>query len=335
MSGLVPTYRRTGSRLHAARAWIAAAYVASICTVAVVYEHPLMLGSALVAIAAAGFAAGVLPELARAARLAVPLALLVALVNPLVSAQGLTVLVAGPGVPVLGRLDVTLEALVYGGVAGMRVLVIVAGFALYSAAVDPDEVLRLFRRLSFRSALTASLATRLVPILGRDARNMARAYTLRASVAPGKGRVGRLRRASVLARALAAGALERAVDVAAALEVRGFAAPRRGRGAFGSGAPWSRHDFAFAGGALALAIVCAAGALAHLDSFTPYPELRLDLAALDIALALSLPLVALAPWLVPRRWRRLRSRRRGAAEGGEAALLARRSHALAEGRIGA
>ena len=82
MSGLVPTYRRTGSRLHAARAWVAAAYVGSLCAVAVVYEHPLMLGSALVAIAAAGFAAGVLSELARAARLAVPLALLVALDQP-------------------------------------------------------------------------------------------------------------------------------------------------------------------------------------------------------------------------------------------------------------
>lgn len=316
MSGLVPTYRRTGSRLHAARAWVAAAYVASLCAVVVVYEHPLVLGSVLVAVVAAGFAAGVQSELARAARLAVPLALLVALVNPLVSSQGLTVLVTGPVVPVLGRVDVTLEAVVYGGVAAMRVLVIVAAFGLYSAVVNPDEVLRLFRRFSFRSALTASLATRLVPILGRDARNLARAYTLRASVAPGGGWLGRLRRASVLARALAAGALERAVDVAAALEVRGFAAPRTARRAFGSGAPWSRHDFAFAGGALALALVCGAGAVAHLDSFTPYPELRIGLAPLDIALALSLPLVAVAPWLVPRRWRRLRS-------------------VVAEGRVGA
>jgi energy-coupling factor transport system permease protein len=335
VSGLVPTYRRTGSRLHAARAWVAAAYVASLCAVAVVYEHPLMLGSALVAIVAVGFAAGVLSELARAARLAVPLALLVALVNPLVSAQGLTVLVTGPVVPVLGRVDVTLEALVYGGVAALRVLVIVAAFALYSAAVNPDEVLRLFRRLSFRSALTASLATRLVPILGRDARNLARAYTLRASAAPEGGWLERLRRASVLARALAAGALERAVDVAAALEVRGFAAPRRGRGAFGSGAPWSRHDFAFAGGALALAVVCGVGAFAHLDSFSPYPGLRLGLAPLDVALALSLPLVALVPWLVPRRWRRRRSLRGGAAEAGEAALPAPRSHVVTEGGIGA
>ena len=38
-----------------------------------------------------------------------------------------------------------------------------------SAAVDPDELLRMFRRVSYRSALTATLATRLVPVLARDA----------------------------------------------------------------------------------------------------------------------------------------------------------------------
>ena len=38
-----------------------------------------------------------------------------------------------------------------------------------SAAVDPDELLKALRRISYRSALTASLATRLVPVLARDA----------------------------------------------------------------------------------------------------------------------------------------------------------------------
>ena len=59
---------------------------------------------------------------------------------------------------------------VYGGILGLRALIVIACFALHSAAVDPDELLRAFRRLSFRSALTAALATRMVPVLARDAR---------------------------------------------------------------------------------------------------------------------------------------------------------------------
>ena len=66
---------------------------------------------------------------ARAARLAVPLALLVAAINPLVSREGLTLLAQGPAVPLYGQLDVTLEAVVYGAVAALRVLVVVLAFA--------------------------------------------------------------------------------------------------------------------------------------------------------------------------------------------------------------
>ena len=48
-----------------------------------------------------------------------------------------------------------------------------------SVAVDPDALLRLFRRVSYRSALTASLATRLVPVLARDAARMSEAARCR------------------------------------------------------------------------------------------------------------------------------------------------------------
>ena len=62
---------------------------------------------------------------------------------------------------------------------GLRVIVIVTAFGLMSAAVDPDELLRMFRRVSYRSALTATLATRLVPVLARDATRMSDAARCR------------------------------------------------------------------------------------------------------------------------------------------------------------
>ena len=120
-------------------------------------------------------------------------------------------------------------------ILGLRALIVIACFALHSAAVDPDELLRAFRRVSFRSALTAALATRMVPVLARDARRVARRPALPAGRARARG-------AAIAARRRA-GALDRAVDVAATLEVRGYggrppaAAPAR---------PWSRHDLAFA-----------------------------------------------------------------------------------------
>ncbi|HSD75753.1 MAG TPA: energy-coupling factor transporter transmembrane component T, partial [Solirubrobacteraceae bacterium] len=175
-----------------------------------------------------------------------PLAVLVALVNPLVVRDGLTVLVRLGELPPFGRLDVTLEALAYGAVLGARLVLVVACFALMASAVDPDALLRGFRRVSFRSALAAALAVRLVPVLARDARRMADAHRCRPAAAGGGGRAAR---DLAVLRAVTTSALDRAIDVAATLEVRGYASPSARR-APASDEPWSRHDAAFAASAV-------------------------------------------------------------------------------------
>jgi energy-coupling factor transport system permease protein len=298
----VPVYRRTGSALHATRPGVAIFYCAACGLPAVLFESPLVLGASIGAIVGVALAAGVGRELARAARLGLPLALLVALVNPLVSQQGLTVLLDGPVVPVMGNVDVTLEALVFGAVAGLRVLVVIGVFALYSACIDPDEVLRLVGRVAPRSALTASLATRTVPVLGRDAERLAVAYELRATSGGPRsnagGRGSSVRRAATLTRALAAGALERSIDLAAALEVRGYSGARRlARG----DVPWSRHDFCFAFAAAAIALAAAGGSLFGWAGFDAYPLLRLEAGPATFALAAAIPLLALAPFMAAAR----------------------------------
>jgi energy-coupling factor transport system permease protein len=300
LTGLLPTYRPTGSALHATRPAVAIAFLTAICLPALLFDHPLVLGGSLAAVVAVGVAAGVGRELARAARYALPLALLVAVINPIVSREGLTVLWAGPVLPVLGALDITLEAIVQGAVIALRAEVVLLAFALYSAVVDPDQVLRLFRRLSFRSALTASLATRLVPVLGRDAARLAEAYELRAA-APvlAQERMPRLRRGALLTRALAAGALDRAVDLAAALEVRGYAsAPRSG--ASRRPRPWSRHDFAFAAAAGLLSAIAVAALVGGVGHFDAYPLIEAPLGPGELALAAAPVLLALLPFAVAR-----------------------------------
>jgi energy-coupling factor transport system permease protein len=303
---LVPTYRATGSPLHATRTTVAVAFTLAPCAAALVCGHPLVLASALACVVCAGLAAGVGRELARAARVAVPLALMVAAINPLVSREGVTLLVQGPVVPLYGTLDVTLEAVVFGALAGLRVLVVVLAFALYSATVDPDRVLRMLRRVAPRSALTASLATRMVPLLARDADRMREAYGLRAEAVLGDGRRARLRRAGTMTRALGAGALERAMDVAASLEVRGYGATGRSR--VTARVPWSRDDVAFALAALVLVALPLGLRLTGAGWFDPYPLLRADGGPATALVAVALPAATLAPFALAlgRRARRAR-----------------------------
>ena len=226
-----------------------------------------MLAGVACATLAAAALAGVGPQVARLARFSLPLALLIAITNAIVVRDGLTVLVRFGEIPPFGQVDVTLEALAYGLLLALRVVVVVLPFALVAATVDPDVVLRGMRRLSFRSALTAALATRMIPVLTRDARRMEDARRCR----PGgtDGSVGRL----AVARAVTAGALDRSVDVAATLELRGFANARRAP--HEAGPPLSRHDVAVAASAAGLFLLCAAGLAEGVATVDPYPTFGL------------------------------------------------------------
>jgi energy-coupling factor transport system permease protein len=278
------SYLRRASPLHVTRAGAACGYCIALAIAALMLSNPLALTAVVLATLAAGAGAGVGRRLARAAMFALPLALMVAVVNALVVRDGLTVIVRLGNLPLLGHTDVTLEATVYGLVLGLRAVALILCGALYTTAVDPDEVLRLFRRVSFRSALTATLATRMVPVLLRDSRRLADAQRCR----PGRP-ASRL----ALMRAVSAGVLDRALDVAAALEVRGYGAARRPPSAR---PPFSRHDLAFASSAIAVVTIAVAGRVGGLDPFRAYPTLRSPAGWSVIATSLALLVCALLPF---------------------------------------
>jgi energy-coupling factor transport system permease protein len=281
------SYQRRASPLHAARAAVGIGWCLALAVAALGLTNPVALGAVVVSILAAGRLAGVGRELRRAALLAIPLAATIIVVNALVTRDGLTVILRLGDLPVLGVTDVTLEAAVYGAVLGLHAAALILVAALYSAAIDPDEVLRLFRRVSFRSALTATIATRMVPVLLRDSRRLADAQRCRPGRPP-----GRLQ----LMRATTSGVLDRALDVAAALEVRGYGAARTPARRARRREPLSRHDLAFAAsavGLLAIAIEARAGGLAP---FRAYPTLDFPAGARELLVALALVFGALAPF---------------------------------------
>ncbi len=278
------SYRRRSSPLHTARAAAGCAYCLALALAALMVSSPLALTAVLVAVLLAAAAGGVGREVARALRLGVPLALAILVINALVSRDGLTVILRLGDLPLLGHTDITLEATAYGAILGLRALTLILCGALYTIAVDPDEVLRLFRRVSFRSALTATLATRMVPVLIRDSRRLADAQRCRPGPPPSR---------LALMRAASSGVLDRALDVAAALEVRGYGAgrrpPRRRR-------PYSRHDLAFMASAVIVVLVAVAAGFGGLAPFHAYPSLSDPFGAGAFAASAALLGCALLPF---------------------------------------
>jgi energy-coupling factor transport system permease protein len=278
-------YRRRASPLHAAGAAAGSLYCLVLAGAALVVSAPVGLAAVALTVFLAGWAAGVGRELRRAVMFALPLMVVIVVVNALVARDGLTVIVRLGDLPVLGQTDVTLEATVYGGILALRALTLVLCGALYTAAVDPDELLRLLRPFSFRSALTATLATRMVPILARDARRLADAQRCRPGPPPSRWS---------LIRAATSGMLDRALDVAAALEVRGYAtaSPRAARPGAGS-----RHRWAFIVAAAGVLALVVSGRVAGLMDFRAYPSLWVPTPLGQWLVAAGVMVCGLAPFL--------------------------------------
>lgn len=137
------------------------------------------------------------------------------LLSPLVHTLGSNLLWAGPIVPVLGALDVTVEELAVAAEQAARLAALGLAFSAYALLLDHD---RLVQSAGFarRSALAAALATRLVPTLERDAAGLVEA--LRGRGVEVRGVRGRAR----LLSPLLAGSLERGLNLAEAMEARGF-----------------------------------------------------------------------------------------------------------------
>jgi energy-coupling factor transport system permease protein len=156
-------------------------------------------------------------------------------------------------------------------------------------AADPDELLLACRRISPHSALTATLATRLIPVIGRDAQRLAEAQRCR----PDGGARGARGKLAII-RATVGGALDRSLDVAAVLEMRGYGA--RGRVSRQRRA-LSRHDIAFAAAAAALLALSVFAAYTGAAPFSPYPLVSMPLSPSVFELAALMLALALAPFI--------------------------------------
>jgi energy-coupling factor transport system permease protein len=143
-----------------------------------------------------------------------------------------TVLWEGPTIPVLGPLDVTTTEIYEAALNGLRLTALALAFGAYALVLDHDRLVAA-AGIARRSALMVALATRLVPSLERDAAGLAESVRGRGVLLQGA------RGHAMLLSPLVAGSLERASNLAEAMEARGFGRPGTTR------APrpaWSRRD---------------------------------------------------------------------------------------------
>lgn len=226
--------------------------------------------------------------------------LAMALINPLVSHGGTTVLF------VLNHNPVTLEALLYGIAAAGMVTAVLYWFRSFSQIMTSDRLLYLFGAFSPRLALILSMALRYVPLFTRQLRR-----TQQAQKALGLYRednvIDSLRGGLQVFSIMVTWALENGVITADSMAARGYGAGRRSRFAI--------FRFTWRDAVLtALSLLLAAASLwaAAARAFTFYPALAAAPLSLPVTLGYgAYALLALLPVIIDGmealRWHCLRS----------------------------
>jgi energy-coupling factor transport system permease protein len=217
----------------------ALAVLAALATVALAAERHLTV--ALIALALLVVCTRALRWRVYVAAALIP-ALLVVLLSPLLGNVGYDEVWQGPTVPVLGQLDITWQELENASLQGLRLAAIGLCFAAYALLLDHDRLVQA-ARFARRFVLAVSIATRLLPTLERDAAGYVDALRGRGVTVDGVR--GRAR----LLSPLVAGSLERSLNLAEAMEARGYGRPgatRQPRRA------WPARDRVLVGASIAL-----------------------------------------------------------------------------------
>lgn len=261
-------------------------YLGAYLLVCFLSSDPAVLVAATAGAAVAGYGCMADRAVKFSLKLGALLAISMIVVNALVTSRGATVLARLGEWPILGRVDVTAESIAAGGLIGLRVMGTMVVIGVFSACVDPDRILRAVHGVARRSALTATLISRLVPLAAADQARLSEASRLRG---PGATPVGRV----AMAHRLLSGSLDRAVDVAATLELRGYGQSTRGA-KFGK-IP-SRFDTRFwATGSILMAAALLSLVL-KVGEFVEYPSIEYSPGAATAGLSLLFLAGGLVTW---------------------------------------
>lgn len=191
--------------------------------------HPLYLLMLLLTAAAALAAAGGSRLFVPYLRLGAVFTVVMLVFNAIVVRAGVTILFYGPRLPVVGKMNVSLEALAYAVVMGGRMLCLLLIFGFFSFVVNPDRLLGMLGRFAGNTGLFLVTASRIFPLLTADAVRIGEVQRTRGLRISGRGPLAALGARLPALSVLLLSSLERSWQMAESMAARGYGSGRRTR----------------------------------------------------------------------------------------------------------
>lgn len=200
------------------------AYAVSMTIMAMIFFNPVFIVIGLIFAVIQNIMLLGPAHLARQLKWSLPMCVLVALFNPIVSSSGRTFLFYLFGNPV------TLEALFYGLCSGGMLLLIFLWFSIYNRIVSPDRFMYLFSRAAPSVSMIVMMTQRMIPMFSRKFDEIS---AVQKTLFPSEGETGLKKRIAMLKLGmrkisiLLSLSMENGLDTADSMKARGYGNGKR------------------------------------------------------------------------------------------------------------
>ncbi len=218
-------YTDKGTVIHRLNPWCKLAWIASVFILALLFNNPLYLLLLFLSTLPLILAAKVQREWASLIKFFLFLCGLIIVINALASNQGSHVLYQIPfAIPIVGAPKMTLEAILCGVGNSLRLLAIISAFTIFTFTIHPDDLMLVLMKakLPYKSVLVTSLSTKFTPALIDDAQRISDVQKSRGLEFDKGSRIQKAKSYMAVAIPLLSNSLDRAVQVAEAMESRAF-----------------------------------------------------------------------------------------------------------------
>ena len=149
------------------------------------------------------------------------------IINLLINNMGRTVLWVGPTLPVLGRITLSLETIVFSLVMGLRLLIIFSTFFLYNKVMDPDKALSVSSKIFPKSALLVALTTKTIPYMSQQLQSAAEIQQCRGVKYYSGSYIDRIKSRFPLIKVLLLSSLEDSFNLGESIQARAYGSGKR------------------------------------------------------------------------------------------------------------
>jgi energy-coupling factor transport system permease protein len=207
--------------------YIILAWFINYLVVVFLFDHPLMLVGEMLLLFAIAKKYNYGRQLAQYMRIGVSMSFLILIANVLFVENGTTLIWQMVDVPLVGKLSVSMEALLYGLMMCLKLLIVTGLFALYNQMVSPERLIRLMKGKYSHIPAMVILSIRMMPLLMRDVKRVVEVQQLRGVDFEHGGMVKRIRAMFPLVGVVLQSSLERAFTMAESMSARGYGLSHR------------------------------------------------------------------------------------------------------------